>query len=279
MREKQLRPISWIGGKAILAGKFVSMMPKHNYYCEVFGGGAACLFAKSPVSLEVYNDLDEALVNFFQVLRDPESCRRLIRLLKFTPYARQEYYHCREDLNPRRNRVEWARLFFVSVRQAFASTIGKGWGFDIREKGKSSRAWYNAIRLLVYVQRRLKTVQIDCLDYRKCLDRYNVWGREGLIYLDPPYLPETRRDNKLYRHELTGEDHEWLIDWLIRRCRTHVMLSGYDSELYRKLEKHGWKRKEFPTTCCILRKDRKRGIDDRRLEVVWMNYKPAEASQ
>jgi len=271
MRHQKLRPISWIGGKAKLAGKMVAMMPEHNYYCEVFGGGAACLFAKSPVKLEVYNDVDQALVNFFQVLRDSEMSRRLIRLLKFTPYARQEYYHCRGQLDRAGDRVEWARQFFVAVRQAFASTIGKGWGFDVREKGKTARAWDNTIRLLVLVQRRLKTVQVDCLDFRKCLERYNVWGRDGLIYIDPPYLPETRRDKQLYRHELSGEDHQWLIDWLIHHCRTNVMLSGYDSELYRSLETHGWRRAEFPTTCNILRKDRKRGIDDRRLEVVWMN--------
>jgi DNA adenine methylase len=36
-------------------------------------------------------------------------------------------------------------------------------------------------------------------------------GHDWLIYLDPPYLPETRVKKKLYRHEMTREDHVRLL--------------------------------------------------------------------
>jgi DNA adenine methylase len=47
----------------------------HQVYCEVFGGSGALLFAKPPSPLEVFNDLNSGVVNFFQVLRHPEHAR------------------------------------------------------------------------------------------------------------------------------------------------------------------------------------------------------------
>jgi hypothetical protein len=54
---------------------------------------------------------------------------------------------------------------------------------------------------------------------------------EDLIYSDPPYLPETRRTKKYYRHDYDEADHEALLALLLRLpCK--VVLSGYRSELY-----------------------------------------------
>ena len=39
-------------------------------YVEVFGGGASVLLSKPSATLDVYNDLDQGLVNFFKCLRD-----------------------------------------------------------------------------------------------------------------------------------------------------------------------------------------------------------------
>lgn len=52
-----------------------------------------------------------------------------------------------------------------------------------------------------------------------------------LLYCDPPYLPSTRVKKKLYKHEMTCDDHKALLDALIR-CRFPVYISGYQSELY-----------------------------------------------
>lgn len=52
-----------------------------------------------------------------------------------------------------------------------------------------------------------------------------------LIYCDPPYLNHTRRTPKLYRFQLTDEEHDTLLATL-----THlpcmVLISGYHSERY-----------------------------------------------
>jgi DNA adenine methylase len=64
-----------------------------------------------------------------------------------------------------------------------------------------------------------------------------------LVYADPPYVAETKKNRRYYRYEYTDEDHYRLLDALLRlNCR--VMISGYPSSLYQKALE-GWEVKEF----------------------------------
>lgn len=67
-------PISYYGGKQKLATKILSRIPKHILYCEPFLGGAAIFFAKEPSAVEVLNDTNKELMNFYRVLKKP-ICR------------------------------------------------------------------------------------------------------------------------------------------------------------------------------------------------------------
>jgi len=52
------------------------------------------------------------------------------------------------------------------------------------------------------------------------------------VYLDPPYLIETRRNKRRrYRNEFTVEDHERLLKQ-VQKLNCNVMLSGYHSRMY-----------------------------------------------
>ena len=55
--------IPYLGGKTRLAKTIISRMPVHTCYVEVFAGGAAVFFQKSPVETEVLNDRDSDLVS------------------------------------------------------------------------------------------------------------------------------------------------------------------------------------------------------------------------
>ncbi|GLB31774.1 hypothetical protein LAD12857_36970 [Lacrimispora amygdalina] len=71
---------------------------------------------------------------------------------------------------------------------------------------------------------RLKEVQIEnksTLELIRAFDHENV-----LIYLDPPYVWSTR-GRKQYRHEMSDEDHEELLDTSIH-SKAKIKLSGYD---------------------------------------------------
>lgn len=74
----------------------------------------------------------------------------------------------------------------------------------------------------------MQRVQIECCDWRDCLERFS--GPGWLAYCDPPYVAGVRKAGG-YEHELRDSDHEALIETLLR-YRGAVVLSGYDNALY-----------------------------------------------
>lgn len=102
----------------------------------------------------------------------------------------------------------------------------------------------------------LDLVQQDATQF---LSSYPFKGGE-LVYADPPYLLETRRCARLYRHEYTDEQHVALLE-LLRELPCDVIISGYDSLLYRR-HLRGWRRTTFRSKTHV----------NVREESVWMNY-------
>lgn len=98
--------------------------------------------------------------------------------------------------------------------------------------------------------------QVDAIDFLKS---YAFDGQE-LLYVDPPYVPETRRRAKVYRCDYSESDHIRLLQCL-KALPCKVMLSGYDCELYNR-ELDGWRKVSFPAKTHV----------DMREETVWMNF-------
>ncbi|MBD8204783.1 DNA adenine methylase [Pseudomonas viridiflava] len=98
--------------------------------------------------------------------------------------------------------------------------------------------------------------RIDALSF---LEAFSYTGKE-LVYVDPPYLPETRRRSKVYRCDYTSADHLRLLRCLIS-LPCMVMISGYPNELYDR-ELAGWRKVSFAAKTHV----------DVREEVVWMNF-------
>ena len=120
-RRRRLRsPIWYVGGKGMMVQKLLHYIPPHRTYVEVFGGGASLLFAKEPSPVEVYNDIDSGVVNFFRVLRDKEKFKKFYEKVVLTPYSREEHYYCRNTWRDCADDIERAYRWFVMVRQGFA---------------------------------------------------------------------------------------------------------------------------------------------------------------
>ena len=89
-------PITWVGNKEKYASCIISIFPpKLDQYGEPFSGSAAVLLAlpPDPNRLDIYNDLDADLVNFFSCVK--ERTNVLMRELEFLPIqsrATFEYY-------------------------------------------------------------------------------------------------------------------------------------------------------------------------------------------
>ncbi len=59
------------------------------------------------------------------------------------------------------------------------------------------------------------------------LDELQYLGSDHLVYLDPPYIIKERKNKRrLYKYELTDQDHTELIAKLLL-CRCYVAISHY----------------------------------------------------
>ena len=57
------------GSKWNLASRIVELLPEHKTYLEPYFGSGAVLFTKQPSAIETVNDLNDDVVNLFQVIQ------------------------------------------------------------------------------------------------------------------------------------------------------------------------------------------------------------------
>jgi len=75
--------------------------------------------------------------------------------------------------------------------------------------------------------------QADAVSWLGSLPIWSALLPGTLVYCDPPYLMSTRSSKRrMYRHELEDPGHIALLDVLVQ-LTCMVMVSGYESELYR----------------------------------------------
>ena len=61
---------AYAGGRSYILKHIFSVMPPHKVYIEVFGGLAPVLLNKPRSRVEIYNDIDDRLVNMLIQIRD-----------------------------------------------------------------------------------------------------------------------------------------------------------------------------------------------------------------
>lgn len=248
------------GSKKRIAPWIIEHMPPHHSYLEPYLGGAAVLLAKEPSRIETVNDLDNDVVNFFRVIRDPESREQLIDWLTYTPYARQVYDETFET-DPQ-TPVERAGYFAVRSMQShgFRLTEKCGWKKDVhgREAAYAVRYWNELPVVIAQMAERLKMVQIE---HKPAIELIQAFNHDNvLIYLDPPYVLSTR-GRKQYRHEMTDEEHGDLLQTVVH-SKAKIMISGYDCDLYREYLS-GWSKDQIQARA-------QNSLP--RIECLWMNY-------
>lgn len=252
------RPLlRWHGGKWMLAPWIIAHFPPHRVYVEPFGGAASVLLRKPRAYAEIYNDLDDDVVGLFRVLRSRRACE-LIEALRLTPYARSEFDLAYAETDCP---VERARRLIARSFMGFGAGGATGHSTSFRANGNGTGGgWRNYPEALKAIVERLLGVVIE---HRPAIDVCRQHdGPETLLYLDPPYLPETRSYcvKLRYRHEMSDGDHAAFLQEIVS-LRSMVVLSGYPSPLYDDALA-GWRRVERPALADGARK---------RTEVLWIN--------
>lgn len=235
------------------------LIPKHNTYTEPFAGGLAVFWAKEPVESEVINDVDQEIVNFYEVLRlYPDSLQKLI---DSTLHSRSQYedaltiYH-----NPHLfNEVKRAWAFWILTAQGFASKIGT-WGYDKHGKEPQRTTRKKSLDLSPYTE-RLERVTIDNNDAVKIIAAHD--SVSAFHYVDPPYI----FSNQGHYNGYNLEHFERLLE-VLSKVEGKFMLSSYPSEILEKYTKdNGWTTFKFVKQLAAGKSGK-----GKKVEVLTLNY-------
>lgn len=232
--------LRWPGAKWRMADWICSMFPRHDVYCEPFFGSGAVFFSKKPAENETINDIDGNVVNLFLVVRNYTN--ELAQVLEMTPYSREEYYSSLENYQ-QGDDIERARKFLVKIWQGFGGTTNQrsGWRHDRSGTVYMPRYWSMLPGRILEAAERLKMAQIENMDALKLIELYN--RTNVLLYIDPPYLSDTRT-RLHYENEFASEKQHRELLKLCQHHKGYVIVSAYENDLYNR-ELQGWERKNI----------------------------------
>ena len=252
-------PVTQVGGKRLLARIIIALLQPHLCYVEPFAGGAQVFFHKPPSKVEVLNDKDGELINFFRVCQlHPEE---LVRCLCYH-LASRRWFELYKNTNPQTlTDIQRAVRFFYIRKIAFGGRVlNPSFGYSVvgRPRFRPERI----ADIITRAHQRLQNAQIECLDYRQILKRYD--SKQSLFYLDPPYwnLP-------YYAYNFTAEDFIELAE-LLARLRGKFILSLNDTPEVRKLfEAFHIATVELPYSCSRIKRRHQQ-------ELLITNFDPKE---
>lgn len=217
-------PLSYIGGKNRLAKLIISKLPAHMAYVEPFAGGAQVFFQKPRSQIEVLNDLDGELVNFYRVCQS--HYQELTRYMRYMLVSREWFKRLEETHPDTLTDIQRAARFMYLqknayggrvTRKAYATHVTSGPGYNPETLEK----------VLAAAHERLARVQIERLPYEQIL---TVYDRDStFFYLDPPYY-----DIRLYNHNLEHEDFERMAS-VLAGLKGKFLLSINDHKEVRRL--------------------------------------------
>jgi len=191
-------PIKWVGGKRNIKKTLVKMLHEHMQYVEVFGGAGWVLLEKEKSKLEIFNDINGDLINFYKVVKDKEKCEILINELKLTLKSRQlfeEWDSLTKVELEKLNEIERAARFYFMLKMAFGGRVNRKKNtFCISNDGRKQLNYDNIPKEFLLLHERLQNVFIERKDFEYILKKYDRKDGDVVFYLDPPYLETTEDD-------------------------------------------------------------------------------------
>ncbi|GIV86042.1 MAG: hypothetical protein KatS3mg054_0071 [Chloroflexus sp.] len=279
-------PLRYFGGKGGLLNKLLPIIPAGgDPYVEPYAGSASVFFARDRAESEVLNDLNSDVINLLRCLKEKRTFYELKHRLLWTLYSRAEYIRAIEVLrDDGSTEIDRAWALFVAqnmVTSAIQMFTPGRWGRTFTQGGGVARTvsqWLMRLSMLDGWHWRLAGVKIENRDALDVIMDYD--SSRTVFYIDPPYLPDARSRDRVYKCDQDEQHHKDLLD-LILSAKGAIVISGYDSALYKVLDKAGWKRFEWNTVCSgaargrgsKLRGPMSAKTHAARIEVAWVNPK------
>lgn len=262
-------PFKWVGGKSRLRKPIIDLLPEHTCYVEPFAGAAWVLFGKPPSQVEILNDIDQELITFFQVVKsNPE---KLINSFDLELVSRAEFERL-ADLNPNElSDIERAHRFYYLIMAGWGGELNyPRFATSITDGGHGNRligALKNLRERITPIYERLRTVIIENLDWRECIERYD--RANVVMYIDPPY-PENGCN---YAHNMRSWGEHYDLAERLKKTKCKWILSSYDIPQIHDLFNGFYMVSVRSTSGMRIKKDDHSRVLNR--EVLIANYKPS----
>jgi DNA adenine methylase len=167
------------------------------------------------------------MVNFLLQLRLKK--RELLSLLSAMPSSRylyEQFLHAELPEDP----VARAAVYFYKLRHSIVPSTNVKAGYRAGKIKSTAEDYANVIKRLELLDRRFERVNIECLDFREVIRRYD--GPATLFYIDSPY----RKKEKYYKGNFSDADHVELSR-MLSNIQGKALVSYYGDplilELYR----------------------------------------------
>ena len=228
-------PSSYYGGKQLLLSRLLPLIPTHLKYTESFIGGGALYWTKPPSDIEVINDFDGFVSNFYFVFKT--QFQALKSLVAATPYSRQshddaiimrQYAHL---FSP----VQRAWAFYFMCNTSMFSILENQMNTPSKDN-KPLRSFHNKVALLennAYVE-RLKNTMIESRDAFYVITRHD--SEDTFHFVDPPYFNSDCGHYAGY----SADDFKKLLD-VLAAVKGKFLLTCYPSDIVDTyILAHGW---------------------------------------
>lgn len=255
-------PISYYGGKQTMLKHIGPLVPAHKVYTEAFAGGAALYWAKEPAPLEVLNDINSNLINFYKVLK--HRFNELQTLVNDTLHSRDTFdfasivYDYPNFFDP----VTRAWAVWVKSKMGFASMLDGSFGYDKTSNSIAKKLLGSKVLFTNELSQRIEQTQIECTGALKIIASRDT--ADTFHFVDPPYI---NSDCGHYAGTFNLVDFEELLK-LLTELKGKFMLTMYPHDVLREyINKYNWRLVEVERTISASRVNRRK-----QAEWIVMNY-------
>lgn len=226
--------LKYWGGKQQLANRIIALFPQHTCYVEPFFGGGAVFFEKTKAPVEIINDVNDNIVNFYRVIK--RQFEQLKEEIDSTLYSESQWRQAKElwRSGMDKDKVLRAWAVFVLSHQSFSGALTNSWSFSDTTnhaiRFKNVKDYFDQ----KYVQ-RLDGVQVFCRDAHSVIA--NVDEPHTFFFLDPPYFNADMGPYGGY----TEEQFRQLLE-LLSQAKGKFLLTTYPSDaLAEYTQRCGWR--------------------------------------
>lgn len=228
-------PISYYGGKQQLLKYITPLIPQHTCYTEVFSGGAAVFWAKEVAKIEVLNDTNRIIIDFWEELKT--NYEALNEKIQSTLHSAEQYKEANIIYNAPMlfSKLERAWAFWCLTSMSYGSMPGGGFAFQKRIKNSCAKKVHNKrLSFTDELCNRLQETTIESNDAGKVIKRYDT--EDTFHYIDPPYIDSNQGHYAGYTEDKYNKHLS-----ILENIEGKFLLSSYPSDILSDYAKrNGW---------------------------------------